>query len=60
MSIGNKHETIDDFEFIKMISKGGFGKVWLVRHKKHQEIFAMKIIDCAEKVKTLIYKLLEN
>lgn len=37
-----------------MISKGGYGKVWLVQHKKHKEIFAMKIIDIEEKVTAAI------
>ena len=35
-----------------MISKGGFGKVWLVKHNKTQDLYAMKIIDSEEKVIT--------
>ena len=30
------------FDFIFVIGKGGFGKVWRVRYKKTQEIFALK------------------
>ena len=30
------------FEFLFVIGKGGFGKVWRVRYKKTQEIFALK------------------
>ena len=30
------------FEFLFIIGKGGFGKVWRVRYKRTQEIFALK------------------
>ena len=40
---------INDFEFLKMISKGAFGRVWLVRRKATGDIYAMKIINLAEK-----------
>jgi len=30
------------FEFLFIIGKGGFGKVWRVRYRKTQEIFALK------------------
>ena len=30
------------FDFLFIIGKGGFGKVWRVRYKKTQEIFALK------------------
>ena len=42
---------IGDFEFIKLISKGAFGRVWLVKRKLTGDIYAMKIINFAEKVK---------
>ena len=32
----------DSFDFLLVIGKGGFGKVWKVRYKKNQEEFAMK------------------
>lgn len=41
--------TIDDFEFKKMISKGAFGRVWLVRRKATGDYFAMKIVNLAER-----------
>lgn len=40
--------NISDFKFIKLISKGAFGRVWLVR--KDQDIYAMKIVNFAEKM----------
>ena len=41
---------IKDFEFIKLISKGAFGRVWLVKRKLTGDLYAMKIINFAEKV----------
>ncbi len=41
---------IADFDFIKLISKGAFGRVWLVKRKLTGDIYAMKIINFAEKV----------
>ena len=32
----------DSFDFLSVIGKGGFGKVWKVRHKKNYQEFAMK------------------
>ncbi len=41
---------ITDFEPIKLISKGGYGRVWLVRKKATKELYAMKVINLAEKL----------
>lgn len=49
----NLRETmigIHNFEFIKLISKGAFGRVWLVKKKNTEEIYAMKIVDFSEKM----------
>ncbi|KRX11179.1 Protein kinase-like domain [Pseudocohnilembus persalinus] len=35
---------IDDFEILKNLGKGSFGKVLLVRYKENQQFYAMKII----------------
>jgi len=40
---------IEDFEFEKMISKGAFGRVWLVRRKATNDHYAMKIVNLAER-----------
>lgn len=40
---------MEDFDFIKMISKGAFGRVWLVRRKATKDVYAMKIVNLAEK-----------
>ena len=34
--------TRNNFEFCYVIGKGGFGKVWKVRHKKSKQFFALK------------------
>ena len=41
---------IEDFEFIKMISKGAFGKVWLVKRKATDDIYAMKMINFSDRM----------
>lgn len=40
---------IHDFEPITMISKGAYGRVWLVRRKITKDIYAMKVINLAER-----------
>ncbi|TPX69348.1 hypothetical protein SpCBS45565_g02581 [Spizellomyces sp. 'palustris'] len=40
----NKSLTIDDFELLKVIGKGSFGKVMQVRKRDTNRIYAMKII----------------
>jgi len=34
-----------DFEFLSTIGKGSFGRVYLVRHKAEQKIYAMKVLQ---------------
>jgi len=41
----NKEITRDDFDFLLLIGKGGFSKVWKVRYKLTNEIFALKEIS---------------
>ena len=39
--IGNEETvTMDDFELLKLVGSGGFGKVFLVAKKKTHELFA--------------------
>ena len=41
----NIGESPKDFEIIKLLGKGAFGKVYKVRSKKNKELYAMKIFD---------------
>lgn len=43
ISSGNKM-TINDFNLLKTLGKGGFGKVYLVQKKSTKELFALKTI----------------
>lgn len=37
--------SLDDFEKIKTLGTGSFGRVMLVKHKGTEQYFAMKILD---------------
>lgn len=37
--------ALDDFERIKTLGTGSFGRVMLVQHKQKKEYYAMKILD---------------
>lgn len=43
--------TLEDFDRIKTLGTGSFGRVMLVRHKDSQKFFAMKILDKTKVVK---------
>ena len=36
--------TLDDFDLLKVLGKGGFGKVMLVRKKGTNDVYAMKVL----------------
>ena len=40
----NNNVNIENFEFIKVIGRGNYGKIYLVMYKKTSEIFALKSI----------------
>ena len=44
--IDDKNEiSIHDFDFLNLIGKGAYGRVYLVRRKKTEDLYAMKIIN---------------
>lgn len=48
----NKHRMrADDFEVVKVIGRGAFGEVQLVRHKSTRKVFAMKLLSKYEMIK---------
>ncbi|GMH73728.1 hypothetical protein TrRE_jg1735, partial [Triparma retinervis] len=40
--------SIDDFELLAVLGRGGFGKVMMVRHKTDLNVYAMKVLKKAE------------
>ena len=40
----NEKIGVEDFSYIKVIGRGSFGKVYLVRHNHSQTPYAMKIL----------------
>jgi novel protein kinase C epsilon type len=45
-SIKRKHyHIIDDFNFMKILGKGSFGKVMLGEHRVTGEVFAIKVLN---------------
>ncbi|KAK9879534.1 hypothetical protein WA026_006605 [Henosepilachna vigintioctopunctata] len=49
--IVNLRMKTDDFEHIKVIGRGAFGKVQLVRHKSTKKVYAMKRLSKADLIK---------
>ena len=49
--VAKRRVTIDDFELLKVVGKGSFGKVLLVRKKDSGEVFAMKMLSKPNVVK---------
>ncbi|RHY33012.1 hypothetical protein DYB32_001993 [Aphanomyces invadans] len=43
--------TIEDFDLLKVLGKGSFGKVMMVRKKENQKIYAMKTLRKAALIK---------
>lgn len=42
---GNSDVVLDDFKIVKVIDKGSFGKVFLVKNTKNDKLYAMKRIN---------------
>lgn len=40
-----QHVKPSDFEFLRTIGKGSFGKVYSARHKKEDTIYAIKVLN---------------
>lgn len=49
--IGTKRMKPDDFKLIKVIGRGAFGEVQLVRHKFTTKVYAMKLLSKYEMIK---------
>ncbi|CAD8119249.1 unnamed protein product [Paramecium sonneborni] len=40
--------SVHNFEFIEVLGKGGFGKVWKVKRRKNKSYFALKVMSKAK------------
>lgn len=47
-TVSSRSICLDDFEFLCVLGRGGFGKVMQVRNKRSQQIYAMKILKKSE------------
>lgn len=47
MQIQHKEDSKEHFNFVRVIGKGGFGRVWKVKDKKTKKCYALKVIDKA-------------
>ena len=57
---GLEHEAkVFDFEILKELGSGSYGKVYLVKHKQTKAEYAIKVID-KKKMKWLTKKILEE
>lgn len=45
--------TLDDFDRLKTLGTGSFGRVMLVKHKGAEQFYAMKILD-KQKVSSVV------
>lgn len=45
---GNKKVSMDDFNLMKVIGRGAFGKVVLVEKKDSKKLYAIKIMKKSE------------
>ena len=52
VSAAGRKVTLDDFDLVRLVGKGAFGKVWQVRRKDTGEIFALKILDKKNRCRT--------
>ena len=41
----NHHAKVSDFDFLKMIGKGSFGKVMLAKHREEKQTYAVKVLE---------------
>ena len=51
----NKRLRASDFDVVKVIGRGAFGEVQLVRHKATRKVYAMKLLSKIEMVSWLSF-----
>ncbi|CAD8201679.1 unnamed protein product [Paramecium octaurelia] len=50
---------VQNFQFIDVIGRGGFGKVWKVRQKKNKQFYTLKVMSKPKK-KRLKYRIIQK
>ena len=53
-AVSNLRMRASDFTMIKVIGRGAFGEVQLVRHKTNKKVYAMKLLSKYEMVSNII------
>ena len=53
-AVSNLRMRASDFTMIKVIGRGAFGEVQLVRHKTNRKVYAMKLLSKYEMVSNII------
>ena len=53
-AVSNLRMRASDFTMIKVIGRGAFGEVQLVRHKTNRKVYAMKLLSKYEMVSNVI------
>lgn len=58
--LNNEKISEDDFDIIKLLGKGAFGKVFLAEKKGTNELFALKVISKSSVIKKNTFEYLKN
>ena len=51
--------NFQDFNFLKLVNKGSYGKIWLASRKKTDDIYAIKIIDIFNEAIFIIFTIFD-
>lgn len=51
---------IDDFQFLKFIGEGAYGRIYLARKRATGDIFAIKVVDYADRVSFFFFKIFSS
>ena len=52
--VRDKRMKASDFDIVKVIGRGAFGEVQLVRHKPSKQVYAMKLLSKFEMVSDVV------
>jgi len=55
-TVSDSYKVLESYEAIKLLGRGSFGEVYLVRHKETNKIYAMKVVYKVRVVKSNLMK----